>query len=308
MRSKATAPKKKSSRATNVILVIILVVGLGIMLYPSVSDLWNQYFQSRAIMEYAAAVTALNDDEFAALWDAADAYNQALYTSYSRGETAPDNYNEVLNLDGGGMMSYIDIPSINCHLAVFHGTDDATLQNAVGHLESSSLPVGGESTHCVLSGHRGLPSARLFTDLDLLQEGDIFTLETLGITLTYEIDQIRIVLPTDQSELQIVPGEDYCTLVTCTPYGVNSHRLLVRGHRIVTSEETTVQIPTEALLISSTIMMFGVGIPMLMLFLIALLIRYRRRPPEPTREELFQKLAAEAETENAENQEKRRRP
>ena len=175
-------------------------------------------------------------------------------------------------------MSYIEIPSINCALPIYHGTDEAVLQIAVGHIAGTSLPVGGESTHCVLSGHRGLPSAKLFTNLDQLTEGDVFLIRTLDETLTYEVDQIRIVLPTDLSELQIIPGQDLCTLVTCTPYGINTHRLLVRGHRIENSEDASdIRVTADAMQIDELVVAPIVAVPMLLMLLVILLAGTRRR-------------------------------
>ena len=178
-------------------------------------------------------------------------------------------------------MGYIEIPSIDVHLPIYHGTDDAVLQIAVGHLEWTSLPVGGESTHCVLSGHRGLPSARLFTDLDQLKEGDYFMLNILDETLTYEVDQIRIVEPQETDDLLIVEGEDLVTLVTCTPYGINTHRMLVRGRRIATEEVRAVRrVTADAIQIEPIIVAPFVALPILLVLLIVLLIPKRRRRKE----------------------------
>ena len=173
-------------------------------------------------------------------------------------------------------MGYLEVPPINVKLPIYHGTDEAVLQVAIGHIEGSSLPVGGEGTHCVVSGHRGLPSARLLTDLDKMVEGDTFMLHTLNETLTYEVDQIRIVEPHEVEELTIVPGEDLCTLVTCTPYGVNSHRLLVRGHRVPTVNVANIE--QEAEQISPLLVASAIGVPALMALLAAALIMTRRRP------------------------------
>ena len=174
-------------------------------------------------------------------------------------------------------MGYVEIPSISCTLPIYHGTDEAVLQIAIGHMEGSSLPVGGESTHCVISGHRGLPSAKLFTKLDELVEGDVFMLQVLGETLTYEVDQIRIVEPREIDALEIVEGEDYCTLVTCTPYGVNSHRLLVRGHRVENREGKDVRIAADARQIEPEIVAPLVAVPILFVLLIWLLVKYRKK-------------------------------
>ena len=223
--------KKKRS---NYLLLVGFLIGLGFLLYPTASDYYNSLHQSRAVADYSAQVSNLKEDEYQELLQQANLYNQKLAQrstmSFVLSEQENEEYQALLNVTQ--VMSYIEIPSIRCVLPVYHGTSDAVLEAGVGHIAGSSLPVGGESTHCVLSGHRGLPSAKLFSDLDKLIEGDIFVLRTLNETLTYEVDQIRIVEPEDVSELGIVPGKDYCTLVTCTPYGINTHRLLVRGHRI----------------------------------------------------------------------------
>ena len=234
-----------------ILAVVILLAGLTLILYPTLSDYYNRVHQSGAIDDYAEQLSGFDDDTFQRMWDEAVLYNKQLY-DLTRGIETPESekldYYDVLNVTSSGMMSYIDIPCINCHLPLCHGTDEGTLQSNAGHIETSSLPVGGENTHCVISGHTGLPSAKLFTYLDAVHEGDIFTLSTLGVVLTYEVDQVLVVLPHEADALGIVPGMDYCTLVTCTPYGVNSHRLLVRGHRIETPEtvEEEVKAKVEA--------------------------------------------------------------
>lgn len=220
---------------STIILIIIFLIGLSLLLYPTVSDYWNSFHQSRAILNYMEQVSKLDEDEYEQLWAAAAEYNQVLFRSgihYEMTEEQLEEYESLLNISGDGVMGYVEIPVIDCRLPVYHGTGADVLQVAAGHLEWTSLPVGGENTHCVISGHRGLPSARLFTDLDQLQEGDIFYLHVLNETLAYEVDQIMTILPDELEELKITPGADYCTLFTCTPYGINSHRLLVRGHRV----------------------------------------------------------------------------
>ena len=220
---------------TTILLTILLLAGLSLLLYPSFADYWNSFTQSRAISSYSDQMEQLDTAEHDRILREAQAYNETLWQKPNRflmGEEEKEEYEALLDPAGTGMMGYVEIPSIDCKLPIYHGTDEAVLQVAVGHIEGSSLPVGGEGTHCILSGHRGLPSARLFTDIDQMKEGDIFLLRVLGDTYTYQVDQIRIVLPTETEDLQLERGKDYCTLVTCTPYGVNSHRLLVRGHRI----------------------------------------------------------------------------
>lgn len=220
---------------TTVILIVIGLVGVGLLAYPSFSNWWNSFHQSRAVASYMETVTNLSTEEYAKMIENAEKYNAKLAKSgvlWTMTEEQTKEYNEQLNINESGIMGYVDIPKVNIKLPIYHGVDEAVLQIAVGHIAGSSLPVGGRSTHCIISGHRGLPSARLFTDIDKLIEGDTFTMTVLNRTVTYEVDQIRIVEPTDLSDLQIEKNKDYCTLVTCTPYGINTHRLLVRGHRV----------------------------------------------------------------------------
>lgn len=226
---------KKSVCFSSVILILLLIVGVSLLLYPTVSDYWNSFHQSRAVASYTKRVTDMKNEDYQCLRTEADAYNQTLQHGgepFVLSSEEQRTYEKILDVTGTGIMAYIEIPKIRCELPIYHGTEEAILQVAIGHIPGSSLPVGGASTHCVLSGHRGLPSARLFTDLDQLAEGDTFFIHVLDDTLTYEVDQILTVEPEEIEELRIQAGEDYCTLVTCTPYGVNTHRLLVRGHRI----------------------------------------------------------------------------
>ena len=218
-----------------VVLAAALIAGLCLLAYPTVSDIWNSTRQSKAVASYEAFVRETDDEKLDQARSAAIAYNERLAeegNSWFLTDERRAEYESLLAVAGTGVMGYVDIPKISCTLPIYHGTEEDVLQVAVGHIEGSSLPIGGESTHCVVSGHRGLPSARLFTDLDKLKEGDLFTLHSLGDTLYYEIDQILTVEPNDVEALEVIAGQDYCTLVTCTPYGVNSHRLLVRGHRV----------------------------------------------------------------------------
>lgn len=271
---------KKGSIST-VILILIFLVGLSLLLYPAVSDYWNSLHQSRAITEYAERVAALDNNFCEQLWHDAENYNQTLLTKADRYELSKEEqaeYESLLNVSGNGIIGYIEIPSVNCSLPIYHGTDEAVLQVAVGHIEGSSLPVGGDRTHCVLSGHRGLPSARLFTDLDKLVVGDTFILRVLDETLTYEVDRILIVEPYDMDALKIEEGKDYCTLVTCTPYGINTHRLLVRGSRVENQEEVqTIRVTADAMQIEPVIVAPLVAVPMLLALLIILLVSTRRR-------------------------------
>ncbi len=221
-------------------IIAILLTGIGFILYPTLSDYWNKFQQSRAVVEYSKTVKAFDDDVYRDMWQKAVKYNEQLYKRVfgKPVEDEPVAYSSVLNVTEAGMMAYIDIPKIKVHLPIMHTVDEGVLQSNVGHMELSSLPVGGENTHCVLSGHTGLPSARLLTDLEMIRVNDIFTITVLGEILTYQVDQILVVNPWEADDIRIIEGGDYCTLVTCTPYGVNSHRLLVRGKRIETTKET----------------------------------------------------------------------
>lgn len=266
---------------STILLILILIVGAGLLVYPTFSDYWNSLHQSKAITSYVENIIDIDDDLYETLWADAAAYNKELGKkgiTWLLTDEEKEEYNEYLKVDEAGVMAVIDIPVINCSLPIYHGTSDAVLQVAVGHIEGSSLPVGGKSSHCVLSGHRGLPSAKLFTDLDKLVEGDVFTINTLDETLTYEVDQIRIVEPTDLSDLQIEEGRDYCTLVTCTPYGINTHRLLVRGHRIANAEEERViRVSADATLRDPIEMAPFFAVPILLILLLWVFIGTRRR-------------------------------
>ena len=271
--------KQKGDRLT-VILVLVFLAGLSLLLYPSFSNYWNSFHQTRAIAAYNEEVTGMSDEELEALWEEAVSYNEALVKKSGAVkllERDKEKYNSILNVGGNGVMGYIDIPSIDVSLPIYHGTADSVLQVAAGHLDWTSLPVGGESTHCVLSGHRGLPSAKLFTDLNKLVEGDIFQLQILNKVLTYEVDQILIVEPQEISPLQIEKGKDYCTLVTCTPYGINTHRLLVRGHRIDNPDENTIMVTADAIQIEPVIVAPVVAVPMLLILFIWMVITDRKR-------------------------------
>ena len=266
---------------------MVLVGGLGLIAYPTFSDWWNSYHQTRAIATYVSAVEDTSPEVIAAMLADAHAYNERLAQNGNRfnmTDAERAEYAKLLDLTGNGIMGYVQVSAINVDYPIYHGMDDAVLQIAIGHLEGSSLPVGGETTHSVISGHRGLPSARLFTDLDRLVEGDTFTVTVLDQTITYQVDQIRIVLPSDLSNLNIDQGKDYCTLVTCTPYGINTHRMLVRGHRIENLVNDVVT--PEAVQIPRYIAIPAVGIPMLFMFLIGMLIYYRNRTPLVNKEQV----------------------
>ena len=252
------------------------------MLYPSISDYWNSFHQSQAIASYIEQVEELDETAYQAIWSDAVAYNEKLkenQTSYHLTEEGKERYKNLLDVNANGIMGYIEIPVIDCFLPIYHGTEDTVLQIAVGHLEWSSLPVGGTSSHCVVSGHRGLPSAKLFTDLDRLIVGDKFMLRVLGEVLTYEVDQIKIVLPEELDYLKIQEGADYCTLVTCTPYGINSHRLLVRGHRVENLPDA-VTVVSDGVRIDPILVAPIVSMPILLILLIVLLLPKKKKKIE----------------------------
>ena len=268
--------KKRKPDVTAIILVAVLVVGLSLLLYPTLSDYWNSMHQTRAIVTYTQEVARMDTQQYDTMLQDARDYNQSLterISGFMLKEEQQELYVSMLNVAGDGAMGYVEIPSISCTLPIYHGTDEAVLQVAVGHLEWSSLPVGGESTHCVLSGHRGLPSAKLFTNLDRVVVGDTFTLRVLDEILTYEVDKILIVEPEDVSALTVEEGKDLCTLVTCTPYGINSHRLLVRGHRVQTvQEEVAVRLTSDAIQVEPLIVAPLVALPVLLVLALCVML------------------------------------
>lgn len=271
----------KKSKLSTVILILVFFVGLSLLLYPTFSDYWNSMHQTQVISKYTEQVAELDNDKYDEIWAAARRYNASLRQKEDRYEMSDEEraeYESLLDVAGGGIIGYIEIPQIDCSLPIYHGTGEAVLQIAVGHIEGSSLPTGGMGTHCVLSGHRGLPSAKLFTDLDQLAPGDDFILRVLDETLTYEVDQVLIVEPYEMDALNIDPSKDYCTLVTCTPYGINTHRLLVRGHRVENAKEVrTVRITADAMQIEPVLIAPLVAAPMLLILLIALLVSTHKR-------------------------------
>ena len=265
------------------ILLLTLLIGAGLIAYPSFANWWNSFHQSRAVASYAETVANMNTEEYERIISKAQAYNRKLSRSgilWTLDEDEEKEYKEQLDIGTSGIMGYIDIPKIDVMLPIYHGIEESILQVAVGHIPGTSLPVGGKGSHCVVSGHRGLPSARLFTDIDKLVEGDSFTITVLNKTLTYEVDQIRTVLPTDLSDLQIEKGKDYVTLVTCTPYGINTHRLLVRGHRIENADGDA-SVIADALQIEPIYIAPFIAVPILILLIIGMFImtgmRTRRR-------------------------------
>lgn len=260
---------------STILLIVIFVIGLSLLLYPSVSNYWNSFHQSRMIASYVEQVADMNQEQYDRLWQDADDYNRALRNTYFHLTLSEDEYAayvKTLDVTGTGIMGYIDIPAIRCSLPIYHGTDESVLQIAIGHIAGTSMPVGGEGTHCVLSGHRGLPSARLFTDIDRLVVGDEFMIRTLDEVLTYEVDQILIVLPDETDALKIEKDKDLCTLVTCTPYGINSHRLLVRGHRVETVDQIAIRVTTDAIRIEPLVVAPMVAAPILLGLLLYVLI------------------------------------
>lgn len=280
--------KRFKKHFTTLLVVVVLIVGLGLLLYPTVSDYWNSFHQSKAISLYSETVANMDTEEYDRILNEAREYNEKISEygiDWNLTDEEKEEYNQMLKVDDTFAMGYIDIPKINCKLTIYHGTSENVLHTGVGHMEGTSLPVGGSGSHCVLSGHRGLPSAKLFTNLDRMTEGDIFTITVLNETLTYEVDQIRIVEPTDLSELQIVDGEDYCTLVTCTPYGVNTHRLLVRGHR-VENPDGSAKVIADALQIEPIYIVPFMAVPILVIvFILALVLTRRKRKKRGKRHE-----------------------
>ena len=269
---------------STILLFAVLLIGLSLLLYPSFSDWWNSFHQSQAVTTYVEQVASIDDSEYDAIWNEAWEYNQSLLerpNHYLLSDEQTAHYQQLLNIGGNGIMGYIEVPKIGVTLPIYHGTDESVLQVAIGHLEWSSLPVGGESSHCVVSGHRGLPSAKLFTDLDNMEIGYTFLLYVLDEVLTYEVDQIRIVEPHETQELLITEGQDLCTLFTCTPYGINSHRILVRGHRIETVKEAKVlRVTADAMLIDPIFIAPVVAAPILLVLLIALFIPKKKKKQE----------------------------
>lgn len=263
-------------KAINVIVAFMFIAGLSILLYPTIANLWNQHNGVKLIAGYDQLVDDLSQEEKDKLFKAAEEYNKELAENGQHMKLSKEQeakYKKQLRIEGSPIVGYVQITNLHIDLPLFLSSSDAALNQGVGHLDFSSLPVGGKNTHCVLSGHTGLPSARLFTDIINLREGDRFALVVLGKRMTYEVDQIRTVIPQDTSELMITEGKDYCTLVTCTPYGINTHRLLVRGHRI--PNEYNENIPGEAIMVD-TIIVSGVA-AVILLLMIAMYIFLRRK-------------------------------
>lgn len=265
-----------------ILLVLMLFVGVCGLLYPSVSQYWNSKTQTRAVENYREILNSLQQEDYDAFFEEAENYNAKLnelnfpLTDYHRLK----GYNDILDLSGTGIMGYVSIPKLGVELPLYHGISAEVLNVACGHLEGTSLPVGGENTHCVLSAHRGLPHAKLFTELDKMEVGDTFTITVLNRTVTYQIDQIKVVLPNETNDVQIVAGKDLCTLLTCTPYGINSHRLLVRGTRIENAAPV-LHVTSNAYRIDSLVATPVVAAPILLILLIILMIKYRDKGSKP---------------------------
>ena len=269
---------------TVIFLTLGFLVGICILLYPAFSDYWNSKTQSRAIVDYESVLEDLKPEDYTAILNQAHEYNEALRATDFPLTDYPEvpGYDDALRIPGSSMIGYLKIDRIGVELPIYHGTSDKVLNKGVGHLEGSSLPVGGESTHSVMSAHRGLPSAKLFTDLDRLEKGDTFQVVVLDQVLTYQVDQIKVITPAELSDLQIVEGKDYCTLFTCTPYGINTHRLLVRGVRVETiKEKPVIYVSNEAFRIEPLLVTPAVAAPMLLVLLIHLLVKYREPPKQP---------------------------
>ena len=265
--------------ASTLVLCLVFLIGVGLIAYPSVADYFNSWLQRYVFSSYAVKVVLMDTDRFEEIREAAKEYNEDIAAhgfKWTMSDEDKGKYNSILDISDSSAMGYIEIPKINEKLVIYHGTDEAVLRTGVGHMEGTSLPIGGETSHCVLSGHRGLPSAKLFSNLDRLVEGDTFAINILDMTLTYEVDQIRIVNPDDLTEITLEEGKDYCTLVTCTPYGVNTHRLLVRGHR-VENPDGEANVVADAMQIEPIYIAPFVAVPILILLLILMLISTRKK-------------------------------
>jgi sortase A len=274
--------KKKSfkKQIPNIIFGLIFLVGLGVFLYPSVSNYINSKHQSRAVATYDEAIANMSKEDYSKIWEAAYAFNEEIAAAQSNtflrldGELK-DKYYKALDPTGTGIIGTIEIENIGVNLPIYHGTEETVLQVGIGHLEGSSLPTGTDSTHAILSGHRGLPSSKLFTDLDQMIVGDTFLIHVLDQTFAYQVDSINIVLPEDTGGLGIVNGKEYVTLVTCTPYGINTHRLLVRAKRVDYNEETKLLVPADATRYNPLLVAPFIGGPILLVAFIIFLVRTR---------------------------------
>jgi sortase A len=294
--SKQRTEKRQGSVLARIAIILLFLVGLGIYLYPTVSDLWNKYRNEQLINTYSESVVDLSDDQKEAIWAEAKAYNaqhteNVIVDAFNEDDeyVLSHPYDTLLDPNGDGLMGSIEIPKLNLNLAIYHGLGTDVLEKGVGHIEGTSLPIGGEGTHAVLAGHRGLPSAKLFTDLDQMEEGDIFLIHVMDETLAYKVDQIKTVLPEETEDLDIIPGEDHVTLVTCTPYGVNTHRLLVRGIRTEYTEEIQKEENEINLMEVNPLVLLAVGAAVFDIILILIIIitnwRDKKRLEEETEED-----------------------
>ncbi len=280
--------RKKSNVISTVVLIIILLVELSVMLYPTFSDWWNTRQQNHAIVNYQTAVSEMDDSEMKRILAEARAYNESLnqvYSPFSNYDEVED-YEDILDITRTGIMGYISIPVIDVELPIYHGTSSEVLNVAVGHLQGSSLPVGGADTHAVISAHRGLPSARLFTDLDKLVEGDTFTITVLDEVLTYEVEDIFILLPMELDKLEVISGGDYVTLMTCTPYGINMHRLLIRAHRIETAYDTTVKVTADEVQLDTLSTVPYIAAPLFLILLFVWMFGGKRKRNRLTQKDI----------------------
>lgn len=276
--------KKKSSKLLNIFIALVFLAGAGIFTYPTISDMWNQYRNALLVSNYNDSVENLSDEQYEKLWQEAQEYNDkhtvnTVVDAFNEEDeyVLSHPYDEVLDPNGDGLMGSIEIPKLKAILAIYHGLSAEVLEKGVGHVEGTSLPIGGESTHAVLAGHRGLPSAKIFTDLDQMEIGDIFLIHVLDKTLAYKVDQIKTVLPEETNELDIEEGKDLVTLVTCTPYGVNTHRLLVRGERTEYVEQATEETPVQQLakIDPKQIMFGGLAVLIVLIIIIYIVVRYK---------------------------------
>lgn len=266
---------------STLMLVLVMAAGLSLLLYPTFSNYWNSFHQSRVVANYTSSIAQLHSTDYDALRRDAAVYNSSLVGKANRlymSDQEREQYQTLLNTAGNGVMATLEIPSIDVNLPIYHGTGESVLQVAIGHVEGTSLPVGGADTHCVLSGHRGLPSAALFTHLDRLSEGQRFMIHVLNETLTYEVDQILVVEPHETEALSIEPGQDLCTLITCTPYGINTHRLLVRGHRVANDAiPASANIISDAHKFDETLVFAVLCLGMMLIWMAGNLLHFKKR-------------------------------
>ena len=266
---------KKNVKWSTFILLAVFFVGLCVMLYPAISSFWNSKTQSAAIVDYEKMLENLPKEDYTKYFEEAELYNEFLAGMEDPLQNIDilDEYFDILDVSGTGMMGYISIEKIGIELPVYHGTSDAVLSIAAGHLQGTSFPIGGIGSHSVVSAHRGLPSAVLFTHLDYLELGDTFSFKILDKTITYQVDQIKVIKPDDVSDIRIEADKDYCTLLTCTPYGINTHRLLVRGVKVDSIKQSQVYVVSDAVRIDALIITPIIGIPILFTLMMIVLLK-----------------------------------